>query len=264
MVKQNVLLAKLEQGAGIFRAMLRDYALFFKKNASDFRGVKNTYTPKPDTVDLPNERAYTPVVTTVDEKVKYLETSSKEYINDMFTCEATNASGAARADLIVDGKVIANLSSLELLKLKSFLENPQLMEMYNAIPVRSNAEIWDATKAEEYTGRAIFESPILEGLKKSITKEQYILEDPNLSKMKDASSYKPQIAVKDTVMELGDYTMQKFTGEWSTRQRAEVLSRRNKLVTAVVTALKVANEAEVVTSEMTADKLFGYLHEGKL
>ena len=61
----------------------------------------------------------------------------------MFNCEATNASGTARADLIVDGKVIANLSSLELLKLKSFLENPQLQEMLQNIPVRKDSEIWE-------------------------------------------------------------------------------------------------------------------------
>lgn len=264
MVKQNVLLAKLEQGANVFKSIIRDYALFFKKNASDFRGVKNTYAPRPDTMDLPAERRYTPVVTTVDEKINWMEENASEYINDMFTCEATNASGTARADLVVDGVKVANLTSLELLKLKSFLENPQLMEMYQSIPVRNNADIWKPTNEEEYLGREIFESPILEGIKKSITKEQYILEDPNLSKMKDSSSYKPQIAVKDTVMELGDYTMQQFTGEWSTRQRAELLSRRNKLLSATIAALKEANEAQTVKSEMTAEKLFGYLHKGNL
>lgn len=70
-MKLNVLLAKLEQGASQFKALLRDYTTFFKKESDNFRGVKNTYEPRPDTVDLPSERKLIAVVTTVDEKFDY-------------------------------------------------------------------------------------------------------------------------------------------------------------------------------------------------
>ena len=151
-MKLNVLLAKLEQGASQFKALLRDYTAFFKKESDNFRGVKNTYEPRPDTIDLPAERKLITVVTTVDEKFDYFTNMVKNYISEMFNCEATNASGTARADLIVDGKVIANLSSLELLKLKSFLENPQLQEMLQNIPVRKDSEIWEPCTEEMYAG----------------------------------------------------------------------------------------------------------------
>lgn len=39
-MKLNVLLAKLEQGASQFKALLRDYTTFFKKESDNFRGVK--------------------------------------------------------------------------------------------------------------------------------------------------------------------------------------------------------------------------------
>lgn len=54
-----------------FKALLRDYTTFFKKESDNFRGVKNTYEPRPDTVDLPSERKLIAVVTTVDEKFDY-------------------------------------------------------------------------------------------------------------------------------------------------------------------------------------------------
>lgn len=258
-MKLNVLLAKLEQGASQFKALVRDYTAFFKKDSDNFRGVKNTYEPRPDTIDLPNERKLTPVVTTVDEKFDYFDDIVKNYITEMFNCEATNASGTARADLIVDGQVIANLSSLELLKLKSFLENPQLVDMYSSIPVRKDSEIWEPCTDEMYTGRKIVQSPILQGTKKSLTKVQYILEDPNVGKLGSATHYQPQIAVKDTVTELGDYTMQRFSGEWTPRQRALALQRRSTLLAATIAALKEANEAEAIKSQLDAEWLLSYL-----
>lgn len=258
-MKLNVLLAKLEQGASQFKALLRDYTTFFKKEPDNFRGVKNTYEPRPDTVDLPSERKLIAVVATVDEKFDYFTNMVKSYISEMFNCEATNASGTARADLVVDGNVIANLSSLELLKLKSFLENPQLQEMFQNIPVRKDSEIWEPCTEEMYAGRAIMQSPLLKGTKKSITKTQYILEDPNVQKLGNATHYQPQIAVKDTVMELGDYTMQRFSGEWTPRQRALALQRRSTLLSATIAALKVANEVEAVKSNLDSEWLLNYL-----
>jgi hypothetical protein len=76
-------------------------------------------------------------------------------------------------------------------------------------------------------------------------------------------SYTPQIAYKNTVVVLGDYTQQKFTGEWSHRERAELLRRRSKLLQAVVEALKIANEKEAITSNVTGKKIFEYLHGTK-
>lgn len=155
-------------------------------------------------------------------------------------------------------------SSLELLRLKSLIENGDIEQMYSNIPVRGDDEEWSKTSEDQYQKRDIYEGKKQEGVRKSITKESYIISDPNVKELKDSSSYKPQIAAKDTVTELGDYTYQKFSGEWSHRERAELLRRRTKLLSAVIEALKISNEAEAISSNMTADKLFGYLHTGKI
>jgi len=260
--KLNVVLAVTDSQASSYKQNVKDYLKFFKDKQGQFKGEKKTYTPADGMIDVPSERGIVKVVTTVDEKLEYLEDTHKEYIDNLFALEATNASGGVRAPLIVDGVKFGDFSSLELLRLKNLLENGELDAMYQSIPVRSDSEVWNKTSNEDYSGRDIYESPMVSGEKKSTTKESYILSDPNVALLKNTDSYKPQIASKDTIITLGSYTRQLFSGEWSHRERAEVLKRKSKLLNAVIEAIKVANDTEVVESEMTANKLFTYLHKG--
>jgi len=262
-LKLNVLLAKTDHLASVFKKAIEEYVKFFKTSQGAFKGEKKTYEARPGTIDLPNERVNKLVVTTVDEKLDYLVEHSKEYIDALFSQERTNALGLAKATLTVDNIEFGEFTSLELLRLKSLLESGTFKEMYENLPVRNDDETWVKTKNDMYKNRNVYESVKREGINKSVMKESYILPDPNLDKL-DGSKYTPQIGTKDTIIELGDYTYQKFSGETSHVERAEVLARRSKLLTAVIGALKVANDVEVVESEMTAEKIFNYLHKGKL
>lgn len=265
MQKLNVLLAKTDTLAPSYKKGIIAYSQFFKDKQGAFKGEKKTYEPKPETIDVPNERGNVLVQTTVQEKFDYLIESSADYIDALFSQEKTNASGLATADVIVDGiTLFSALSSAELLRLKSIISSSELEAMYQNLPVRSDAETWNSTKNEMYIGREVFESPIQTGIKKSVTKVHYILEDPNVSQLKDTSKYVPQVGVKDTVLELGDYSYQRFSGETSQTKRAEILKRRTKILTAITEALKEANEVEAIQSTVTAKKIFGYLHEGTI
>jgi len=264
-IKLAVLLAKTEHLAAKFKGSIKDYLGFFKNKQADFKGEKKTYVAKDNTVDEPSRRGNKLVVTTVKEKLDYLKETNAEYINALFAQEATNAAGVAKAELTVDGKSFGTFSSLELLRMKSMIENGEVEQMYAAIPVRNDDEEWNKTEEDQYKNRSvIYESNKSTGVAKTTVKESYILLDPNTSSLKDGSGYKSVVAQKDTVMELGDFTHQKFSGEWSHRERAELLGRRSKLLTAVIEALKTANDVEAIESQMTADKLFDYLHEGKI
>lgn len=263
-LKLNTLLAKTDHLATSYKNSIKDYIGFFKDKQSAFKGEKKTYDPKSGTIDIPSERGNKMVVTTVKEKLDWLKETNTEYVNALFSQEATNANGLAKAKLSIDGIEFGDFSSLELLRLKSLIENGELEQMYANIPVRADDEEWNKTNEDQYREREIFEGKKQEGVKKSITKESYIISDPNIKELKDSSSYKPQVASKDTIIELGDYSYQKFSGEWSHRERAELLRRRTKLLSAVIEALKIANEAEVINSNMTADKLFNFLHTGKI
>jgi len=262
--KLNTLLAKTDHLASSFKKGISEYIVFFKNHQSAFKGEKRTYSPKDGTIDIPSKRSNVMVATTVDEKLQYLVESSKDYINALFSQEKTNASGLAKAKLVVDGIDLGEYTSLELLRLKNILENGDFENMYKTIPVKSDSEIWVESKNEMYVSRTgIFETELVKGIEKSTTKEQYILTDPNVTK-DNGAKYTPQVASKDTIIELGDYTHQRFSGEYTHRQRAEILQRRTKLFTAVVEALKISNDVEALESDMTADKLFGFLHNGKI
>lgn len=262
-LKLNVLLAKTDHLAGSFKKSVEDYIKFFKSSQGSFKGEKKTYEPRTGIIDNPNERKNELVVTTVREKLDWMQESFGEYIDALFSQEKTNASGVAKALLVVEGKEWGEFTSLELLKLKSTLESGTLDDMYRNIPVRADNEIWNKSQNEMYANRDIYETELFKGVAKTTVKEPYILPDPNLDKIKSGASYLPAVVSKDTVMELADYTRQKFSGEWSHRERAELLRRKTVLIGAVIEALKVANEAEAIPSQLTATKIFDYLHRGK-
>ena len=261
MNKLNVLLAKTDSLAPQYKGMVQDFSRFFSKSQGAFIGEKRTYEANEGTVDDPSKRGNHLVQTTVGTKLGWFQENAKEYIDSLFAQEATNASGDAKAELTVEGTSWGTFSSLELLRLKSVVENNSLHGMLEAIPVRSDAQEWSISNNEMYKGKAIFETPLLEGTNMTTTKEDKILKDPNVGK--DSPNYTPTVTTITTSMELGKYSMQKFSGEWTQRERAEALQRRGKLVTAIIEALKRCNEVEVVESELNSDKIFGYLFNGK-
>jgi len=261
-LKLNVLLAKTDHLSSSFKKSIEDYIKFFKHNQGSFKGEKKTYEPRTGVVDNPNERKNELVVTTVTEKLEWLTDTFGEYFDALFSQEKTNASGVAKANLIVEGKSWGEYTSLELLKLKSTLENGTIDEMYRTIPVRTDNELWVKSSNEMYSDRDVYETEQFKGVSKTTVKEPYIMPDPNLEKLK-GGNYQPAVATRDSVLELGDYTRQKFSGEWSHRERAELLRRKTVLLGSVIEALKIANEAEVLPSTLTAEKIFNYLHGGK-
>lgn len=263
-LRLNTLLAKTEYSAAQFKKLVTDYIAFFKGKQGEFKGIRKTYAPRENVVDEPSMRGITKVVTTVEEKLVWLEETAGEHIDNLFSVESTNASGVARASLVVEGVDFGSLSSLELLRLKSLLESGDFESMYANIPVRDDSSEWELTREEMYEGKEVYEGIRLSGIKKSIVKRPRILKDPNIDPTKENSRYAPQVVTDDEILELGDYTIQHFSGEATHRERAEILRRRSKLLSAVIEALKVANEAVAKESSLTSKKLFGYLHKGKI
>lgn len=264
-LKLNVLLGKTDHLASAFKNNVKDFLKFFKEKQGAFKGEHKTYAPRDNMIDEPTKRGTVRVVTTVDEKLSWLESNQADYLNGLFAQERTNSSGTAKAELVVGNVSFGELTSLELLRLKSVLESGEMKEMYESIPVRSDAEVWDRSTNPDYTEREIWETRRIEGIAKSTQKTPYILDDPNIAKLgaAAAANYKPVTASNDVVIEVGDYTTQKFSGEYSHLQRANILKRRSELLTAVVSALKVANNVDVVDSPVTSQKIFDFLHRGQ-
>lgn len=263
-MKLNVLLAITDQLRISYKNMVEDFEKFFSNSQGAFLGEKNTYEPRQGALDEPGKKKHTLVITTVDEKFDWFLEHSKDFIDALFSQERTNSMGLAKAKLVVEGVEWGEFTSLELLRLKSLLENSdlgKLEKMLSVIPVRSDAQIWEPTTVEAYTKRAVFQTPLIEGVAKTTEKIEFVLEDPNL-KFGVPNNYVPKTSVKNVPTEVADYTQQKFSGEWSQRQRAEALKRRSLLLTATIKALKECNDCEAVSSELTANRIFKYLFKG--
>lgn len=264
-MKLNILLALTDQLRVKYKNMVADYSKFFSKSQGSFKGDKRTYTPREGIIDDPGKKGIVRVATTVDEKIDYFIKESAEFIDALFSQEKTNALGVAKATLKVDGKEWGEFTSLELLRLKSILESSDLgnlESLLSNIPVRSDSEVWNESSDPDYEERAIFETEKIVGVAKTTIKEEFILEDPNLKNIK-GEGYKPVTSTKDKLLELGDYTRQNFSGEWSHQQRALALKRRGQLLSAIIVALKEANECDAVKSELTGEKIFNFIFRGK-
>lgn len=252
------LLAKTDHLAQVYKNSIGDYIKFFKSNQSAFKGLRKTYTAEPGTVDDPSKRGFQALVTTVGEKMNYFTENSKDYLNALFSLEKTNSSGVAKANLIVEGEDWGEYTSLELMRLKNIIDMQDFKVMLESLPVRPDNKIWEKTLSPEFNGRDVFESELLKGENVTTEKESYIVQDPNIAKI-DGLKYTPILADKSTKKVLGNYTYQEYSGEVTHIYRANTLRRLSVLKTAVIVALKEANDCEVVQSDLNADKIFNYL-----
>lgn len=262
-MKLNVLLAKADHSASSYNSMLRDYAAFFQKNQGSFRGEKKTYQARDGFSDEPSMRGNTPVITTIDEKWDWFIDNAKPYLQNVFDIDATNSVGAAKVELVYEGVSFGKLSAIELMRLKNILTSSDLEKVFVSIPTRSEGEVWEKATDASYVNRAIVQTEMLKGVKRTTQKREEILPDPNIAFLKDTSRYTPMKTVVDTVLEIGDYTQQKFSGEWTQVQRAELLKRRSGLLGAVIAALKEVNDLESVKSEFDSDRMLEFLIKGK-
>lgn len=258
-IKMNALLAKVDNAASVFKKQVQEYLKFFDNKQGAFLGERQTYDPKEGVVDDPSKRKHLQVTTTVREKLDYFKAQAADYFDNLMNVEKSNASGVIKANLIVDDEDWGEFTSLELLRLKGFLEAQGFVGMLNTLPVRSDSVSWALSSDPDHQGRDIFQTPLVETTVRTTEKEQYILDDPNLARLKDASSYKPQIAVRTTVIELGEHTRQMYSGEITHVQRAKALERRSKLYQAVIVALKEANENFPVESTLKYERVHGYI-----
>ena len=262
-MKMNALLAKVEQVGSSISQMIHDYAAFFKTKQGAFMGEKNTYEARDGFLDKPEKRSLIKVQTTVDEKLDWFEQKYVPYLEEVFSVEATNSYDAPRVDLIVDGVHFGKLSAAELMRLRNIVTNKELDSMYQNIPVRSDAKIYEPCTDEEYAGRNIMQTSLSKSVERTTETEEVILKDPNIDPVHLPANYRATTTIKRKTVEIGDSTHQEFTGAWTQRQKAELLRRKSAIINAIAVALKEVNDIEISESNLDCKKLIEYLHYGK-
>lgn len=262
-IKMNVLLAKAEHSAAVFNKEMSEYAGLFRNKQGMFRGVRKTYSPREGFPEDPSKMGVTKVQSTVDEQFNWFQNKvAAPYLKEQFSIESTNSLGAKKVPLVVDGVNLGELTALDLMRLKSILTNGSLDLMYNSIPVRSDSEIWEEADGE-YAGRKVYCNPMLSGVSRTTESEEVILRDPNLDPAHLPANYNAKTTLKKRTIEIGDYTVQNFSGEWTQTQKAQLLDRKSRLLGAVIAALKEVNDADAAESNLNVDAMLTYLHNSK-
>jgi len=252
----NTALGLRESKESVAKNAIQDNLNKFKKNQGIFKGERKTFNARPGCPDIETQRSHVLTESTVMEQLAYMQETLEGFMKIAFSAERTNASGNAKAELIVDNVNWGEFTSLELLRLKTFLDNHNLRNVYATIPVRSGKELWAPTRDEDYSNKEdIFETVMMRGETRTTHKESYILDDPN----PNADKRPPQVAQKTTLVITGDTTSQKFSGEMTKPQRADILGRYDILKEAVKMALSVANNTDVIESNL-GEKVFDFLH----
>lgn len=238
-----------------FANMLTDMHGKFKNSQGLFQGFRYDFKPFDGHPDQPEQRKTQMVSSTVEEQLDWLKQYSKEYLDIRFSIEKTNAQGVT-APLVVEGVKWGDYTSLELLSLRTWLEN-KLRGVIQIIPIRPDGTKWVKSTDPEYDGREVFEDITFTGRTKTTIKRTVVVDDP----MQTANPNivrQPVTQTIDTPTETGEFSKQHFTGAWTNRQRAQLEVTLNTLHKAVVEAMETANGTQLVESDL-GDKVLGYL-----
>lgn len=261
-MKMNTLLAKADHSAAAFSREMADQASTFKVGRA-FRGEKKTFEPRAGYFEDPTKIGNMKVASTVTENLEAFGKAMKTYLKDTFEIESTNSAGANRVELVVNGISFGKLTALELMRLKSILSQKDLDAVYQNIPIRSESEVWSENTDPEYAGREIYQTEMTKGVTRTTENEEVILKDPNLDPAHLPSNYSAKVTVKRKTVETGDYTQQRFSGEWTFRQRTELIRRKAAVLEAVIKALKEVNDTEVKEASLDVNKLVDYIDFGR-
>lgn len=260
-LKMNVLLAQTDTAQAEYNRSLQSQSKRFKNETNLFEGVRKTYTPKGDNPVKENMQGFSRVVFTVDEALRPFIETMKKFWKLQFAEEATNSKGAAKVELKVNGHSFGMLTAYDLMRLKNFLQSKELRTMLDLIPTRTDTKVWEKSTDEDNKDRSIYEQPISKSVDKTTEKEEVILRDPNLDPAHIPSGYTPRTTIKSKVVELGDSTIQYFSGEWSTEQKNRLIVRLNQLLAAVITALKEVNDVETEVPNLDVDSTVNFLFD---
>ena len=246
--KLHELLAVEQERKNAASKALKEGVQTFSKKEALFDGMNKRYVAMEEHSEA------------IPDEVKELTYTVKGYLTDLLqevqkgidthlSKEETNASGLAKADLVVEGHNFGTYSATSLLALEGHLT--QLKELYRLIPVLDTARKWQLdTQLGHYAADT-------EVKFRSIKRPQVIV------KYEATDKHPAQTELLHLDIQVGRYETVYTSGRMSLSQKTEVLRRLNALSEAVKVARSKANHAEVVKVDL-AGRLFNFLHKDLL
>lgn len=228
--------------------ILNEQSSNFTKNDSRFDGLTRVLIP----LEGEGERMTTDnkiINYTVIENVAYVSDVVCKYLNTTLTKEETNSSGTARAELVIDGTSYGEVSATSLLALENYLT--KVRRFYETIPTLDPTKDWKDDEGKQ------------KGFKKTDAEYKYKTEKrtKHIVVHPPTENFPAEIRESNTDVQVGKYETIYTSTKISTRDKAELLTRIDKVIEAVKKTRSKANEAEAIQSEL-ATKLFGYINKG--
>lgn len=243
--KQAVLLGLREKLEKTFGGMLDDFLSKFKNKQGIFQGWNKTYEPLEGFADDPTKRSFQKVSGTVQEQLDWFKQYTQDYFGTVLSIEKTNSTGI-KSELVVAGKNWGEYSVLELLRLKSIMDG-KMKAVISELPIRDEKVIWSKTTKDYYGNRDVWETPVAEGFSKTTLKRTEIINDPHIKE----SPNRPPVATQiETQVNIGHNTEQKFSGEITMLQRAEILAKYDQLYNGIIEALENSNNVDAAESDL--------------
>ena len=243
--KQAVLLGLREKLEKTFSGMLDDFLQKFKNKQGIFQGWNKTYDALDGYADDPTKRSFQKVSGTVHEQLEWFKKYTLDYFNTVLSIEKTNSTGI-KSELVVSGISWGEYSVLELLRLKSIMDG-KLKAIISELPIRDEKVLWSKTTKDYYGNRDVWETPNIEGFTKTTLKRTEIINDPHI---KESPNRAPVPVQFETQVNIGHFAEQKFSGEITMLERAEILAKYDQLYIGIIEALENANSVETVDSDL--------------
>jgi hypothetical protein len=226
----------------------------FRSNQAHFTGIRRTF--KPFAVDeakgeIPGERleAETNLVKTVGEELDKLRALVVDAFDVSFQIDEANT--RARADLVVNGKVLAEqVPATYLLQLEKRLREVRIV--FKDIPTFDPVRRWEADPSADKAH--VFRADPVITVRKQRTRKYNV--------MYEATEEHPaQVDVVEVDEPVGEIRAYDWTGMISPGRKAALLQHLDDLIEAVKTARARANCVEVDPAQKIADRLFAHILE---
>jgi hypothetical protein len=252
MGKLHELLAVEKDVKDVLGKVLEETAKTFNQRSAHFLETRKSYRPFNDQdKDLPDEE-HTPMVTTVEEKLNYVQGHIIRFIDVELQKERSNQE--AKADIIVemlDGTTKSILTEAPvtfLVQMESALE--RIRRVYDEIPTLDPAKIW----SKDETKLGIWKA---EPVKRVRTKKI-----PKVIVKYDATKEHPaQTEVVHLDEGVGEWTQSFSSGALSPKQKSQILDRIDRLIAGVKIARAKANSQDVKSAKVGL-QIFNYINEG--
>lgn len=218
---------KVQQG----NKLLAEAAKTFQKGEM-FEGYLRTYTPFDEDGDKQPDEGKE-LITTVTEKLDFILPYLADSINVQLSREASNASGGLKANLLIGDRDFGEFSSQELLQLEKSVR--ELREhIVNNLPTLDMAKAWKENDDEREGTSVTQEAPTYRYVEETVPVVLAPATDKHPAQVREA--------VKKT--QVGEFSRRIVSGKISPAVKADMMSRVDKMLSAIADARSRANSNE--------------------